>query len=129
MVRFAGDLLTAGQDRFDVAELDRGHAAVRSPNHAVDDLADQLAVLVHQRIAFGLADLLDDHLFGGLGSDATDLIVTQRLTLEERADLPILAVERDNNIGILSVLSLGSGLQRRFNRREHDLLIDIFLAV
>ena len=72
VVRLAGNLLAAGQDRFDVAERDGGGAAFVALDDAADHLADQLGVFVEERVALRLADLLDHHLLGGLGGDAAD---------------------------------------------------------
>ena len=49
------------------------------------DLADAVLVFVILPLALGIADLLDDHLLGVLGSDAAEIDGRQRL-VDEVAD-------------------------------------------
>ncbi len=72
VVRLAGDLLAAGQDGLGLAERDDGGAALEPLDGAGDELALLGRVLVEDRVALGLADLLDHHLLGRLGGDAAD---------------------------------------------------------
>src|SRR3546814_16332506 len=54
---------------------------------AVDDLGGPVLVLLELALPLELADLLDDHLLGGLGGDAAEVDRRQRL-LDHAADLP-----------------------------------------
>ena len=69
MVRLARDLLAPGQDGLLAAYLHGGSGAFEAGDHARHHLADLLLELVVDGVSLGLADLLDDHLLGGLGAD------------------------------------------------------------
>ena len=127
--RFAWDLFTTRQNRFDVTKIDRRHTAIGLPDDTADDIADLLPILQQQCVPLGLLDLLNDDLFRGLSPDPSDLVIPQRLSLQGGGDPPILAVELYLDIGVLTVLSLGSCLQRRFDRREDKFLANILLAM
>ncbi|MNY03182.1 hypothetical protein D3C86_1357880 [compost metagenome] len=65
--------MLAGQQRLGVVAQIDDHAVAGSLLHrAGDDLADALAIGIDHLGALGLADLLHDHLFGGLRRDATE---------------------------------------------------------
>ena len=59
---------------------------------AADDFADALAVLGVDVVALGLADLLEDHLLGGLRGDAAEVLGRAR-ELDLHVDFRFLAVE------------------------------------
>src|SRR5690606_25402826 len=62
----ARDHLVAADDAFPTAEID-DHIAVLDPlDGAVDDFADAILELVELPVTLGFANLLDDHLLGGL---------------------------------------------------------------
>jgi hypothetical protein len=68
-------------------------------------------------------------LLGGLSTDPPDLVITERLPGQKRPNLSVFSIERNNDVGFFAVLTLGGGLQRRFDRGKYDLLINIFLAM
>ena len=68
----AGNLFTARQDRFDTSQRNGYHSTFVSVNGSSDDVVDNLTELIDLRITLGFANLLNDHLLGRLGSDATD---------------------------------------------------------
>ena len=70
VVRFAGNLLAAGQDRLDVGQGHGGGGPFVALDHAGDQLPLEFLVFGVEGVALGLADLLDHHLLGGLGADA-----------------------------------------------------------
>src|ERR1043166_8111092 len=62
---------------------------------AGDDLADAVLELLILALALGVADLLEDHLLGGLGGDAAELDRRQRIddiVADHRAGLQLLRV-------------------------------------
>src|SRR4051812_2896428 len=65
--------LVAPQDRFGPAQIDRDIAIFDPLDQAVDDLADAILVFLELALPFGLADLLDDDLLGGLGGDPAEI--------------------------------------------------------
>ena len=71
-------LFLARQLRLDAAELHDDVAVLEALDHAVDDFADALAVLGVDVLALGLADLLEDHLLGGLRGDAAEVLLSAR---------------------------------------------------
>src|SRR5262249_25170752 len=70
VVRLAGDLFAAGQQRLGLADADRGGAAVEAADHAGDQVTLLGVVLVEDGGGLLLLEQLDDHLLGGLGGDA-----------------------------------------------------------
>ena len=73
VVRLAGDLLAARQQRLGLVEGDGGGPALEALDGAVDQVALLGRVDVEDVVALALADLLDDGLLGGLGGDAAQL--------------------------------------------------------
>jgi hypothetical protein len=74
LVALARDLLRARQERLDLAEVDEAVAGVRLLDDARHDVAHAVLVLLEHHLALGLADPLQDHLLGGLGRDATEVV-------------------------------------------------------
>ena len=75
VVALAVDLLGLRQQRLDaLAQLHERVAGVRLLDDAGDQLADAVAVLLEHHVALGLADPLEDHLLGGLGGDAAEVV-------------------------------------------------------
>ena len=85
-------LFLARQLRLDASELDDDVAVLEALDHAVDDFADALAVLGVDVLALGLADLLEDHLLGGLRGDAAEILGRTR-ELDLHVDFRFVAVE------------------------------------
>ena len=82
-----------------------------------------------KRIALGLLDLLDNDLLCRLGADSADLILAQWLAIEDGLDSTVLAIELNGDIGLFTILTLRSGLQRRLDRDKYQLRVDILLAM
>ena len=77
----AGDQFVAPHDRLaraGAAEIDDDVAVFDALDLAVDDLADAILVDVILLVALGLADLLHQHLLGGLGGNASVIERRQR---------------------------------------------------
>ena len=77
----ARDQFVAPHDRFaraGAAEIDHDIAVFDPLDLAVDDLADAVLVDLILLVALGLADLLHQHLLGGLGGDAAVVERRQR---------------------------------------------------
>ncbi len=127
--RFAWNLFAAGQDRFDVPQVDRGDAPVGLADNSADDVADLGAVFEQQGVPLGLFHLLNDHLFGGLSADPSDLVVAERFPFERRRDAAVVPVQLHLDVRVFAVLTLGRGLQGRLDRRENEVLVDVLLAV
>ena len=72
VVALAGDLLAAGQEGVGLAEVDDDRAPLEPLDGAGDQVAALVLELVEEAVALGLADLLDDHLLGGLGGDPAE---------------------------------------------------------
>ena len=129
-MRLPGNLLAARQDGLDVAQRHRGGPPLVPLDDPADHLAHLSVVFVVQRVAFGLANLLDDHLLGGLGADPPDhLFGIQRHAVAVSADRAVFAVDVDHDLGLFAVVLPGRGDQRRFDRLEDDLFVDILVAV
>src|SRR5581483_3097407 len=128
VVALVPDLLRARKQRLDaLAELDQRVAVVRLLDDPRDQLADPVLVLVVHHLALRLADALEDHLLGGLGRDAPEvvgrhvagrdlvLVRSQDLGIELRllrlAELTRLGV--DLRLGLLGGLRLQLLLQLR----------------
>src|SRR5215813_14351088 len=75
----ARDLLTLGQDRLGLADLDDDVALLDAVHDAPQDLAVLALELLEDPIALGVPYALQNHLLGGLGGDATELLGRQLL--------------------------------------------------
>ena len=81
----ARDLLVAADDALGAAEIDDDVAELDALDDAGDDLAGAVLELFILALALGVADLLEDHLLGGLGGDPAELDRRQRID-DEVAD-------------------------------------------
>ncbi len=81
----ARDLLVAADDALGAAEVDDDMAELDALDDAGDDLAGAVLEFLELALALGVADLLEDHLLGGLGGDAAELDRRQRID-DEVAD-------------------------------------------
>ena len=63
---FARDLLVAADHAFRTAEIDHDVTELDTLHHTGDDLALTILELFELAITLGIADLLEDHLLGGL---------------------------------------------------------------
>src|SRR5207247_10359026 len=86
VVRLAGDLFAAGQNRFRAVDADDRGAGVEALNDAPDQFTLLAVVPVEDAVAFGLADLLDHHLLGRLGGDAAERLRVDRLAATSGGD-------------------------------------------
>jgi len=85
---FLGDHLAALQAPFDAPRLDDQVAFVGALHGADEDLVTARHEVVEQLLALGVADLLQDHLLGGLRADAADRHRIDRL-LDVVVDLDV----------------------------------------
>ena len=85
---FLRDHLAALQAPFDAARLDDDVALVQALDGADEDLLAARQEVVEQLLALGVADLLQDHLLGGLRADAADRHRLDRL-LDVVVDLDV----------------------------------------
>ena len=69
-----GDLLTLGQDRLGLADLDDDVTLLDAVDDASQDLAVLALELLEDAVALGVPHALQDHLLGRLGGDATELL-------------------------------------------------------
>ena len=130
MVRLAGDLLAAGQNRLDVREGDGGRAAFVALDDAGDQLSPQLFVLGEQRVAFRLADLLDHHLLGGLGADPLGhLGGFHGHAVVGTTDRAVGPVDLNNDFLLFAVVLLGGRDQGRLDAGKDDFFVDVLIAV
>ncbi len=130
VVGLAGNLFASGEDRLGVAEGNDRHSAVVSLDHPGHQLFHLVQVFQVQRVSLGLADFLDHHLLGGLGTDSLrHLGGVQRHTVMRSQDRAILAVNLDFDFLVFAVVFLGGRDQRRFDPLEDDFLVDVFVPV
>ena len=81
----ARDLLVAADDALGAAEVDDDVTELDALDDAGDDLVGAVLELFILALALGIADLLEDHLLGGLGGDSAELDRRQRID-DEVAD-------------------------------------------
>ena len=85
----ARDLLVAADHALGAAEVDDDVAELDRLDDAGDDLAGAVLEFLVLALALGVADLLEDHLLGGLRGDAAELDRRQRID-DEVAELGAL---------------------------------------
>jgi hypothetical protein len=130
VVRLAGDLLAARQNGFAVLQGDRGGPPLIALHDPRDELTLFLVVFVVQRVAFGLADLLNDDLLGGLSDDSAQrLAFVERGAVVRAGDRTVGAIDTDDDLLVLAVLLIGRGNQRRHDGLEHDLFFNVLVAM
>ena len=83
---FLGDQVVARQQRLDAARFDDEVAALGALHRAGHERLAALEEVVEDLLALGVADLLQDHLLGGLRADAPEGLGLERL-LEDVAQL------------------------------------------
>ena len=69
-IAFAADLFIAAQDRLATADIDYDVAVFLALDDTVDDGSGAVLEFLELAVAFGFADLLQDHLLGRLRGDA-----------------------------------------------------------
>ena len=80
-------------------------------------------------VALGLADLLDHHLLGGLGSDSAQMFGINGLIAALSDDLAAAPIDVNDDIFFFTTGALGSHLKRGFDTGEDDFLGDVLLAM
>ncbi len=97
------DHLVARQEAFDATRFDDGVAAVHALHDAIDQMFLAVKEVVDDLLALGIADLLQDDLFGSLCANTAELDVFQRL-LDVVADFDIgnlvLSVDQQNLVAL-----------------------------
>ena len=126
-VRFAGDLLAAGQQSVGAPKLHYQRAAFPAGRATGDDLAATIEVFLVDTSAFGLANSLDHHLFGGLGCDSPQFPDADRLAFDLRGDLAGLAVEPHDDIFGRRVGFAEGRVHRRFEIFKDRLGVDVLI--
>lgn len=136
VVRLAGNLLAAWQDRLGLAEADDRDATLVPGDGPLHEIALHADVFVVDRFALGFANLLDHHLLGRLGGDAAQL---SRLDLDlDRLAFAFLlldvhlagvAVDDDADARLLAVLLLGGELHGGLDAGEDDFAVDVLVVV
>ena len=85
----ARDLLVAADDSLGASEVDDDVAELDALDDSGDDLSDAVLELFMLALALGVADLLEDHLLGGLRGDPAEFDRGQRVD-DEVAHLSVL---------------------------------------
>src|SRR6185295_15035296 len=101
---FARDLLVAADDAFGAAEVDDDVAELDPLDHAGDDLGGAILEFLVLALALGVADLLEDHLLGGLGGDSAELDRRQRVDDEVADRGAILQLLRAFLVDLLEII-------------------------
>ena len=100
----ARDLLVAANDALGAAEVDDDVAEFDPLDDARDDLAGAILELFILALALGIADLLEDHLLGGLRGDASELDRRQRVNDEVAHNGALLELLRAGRIDLLEMI-------------------------
>ena len=129
VVAFAGNLLAAGQDGVGLAQVDDDRAALEPLHRPGDQVAALVLEFVEEAVALGLADLLDDHLLGGLRGDPPQLGGVHLDPVLGGFDGTGLAVDVNLDLAGFRIVLAGRGGERRLNPVEQDILGDILVAV
>jgi hypothetical protein len=129
MVCLTRDLLATRQDGLDCPKLNDGQTSLGSLHDPRDQLSNLVLELVHSRISLRFANLLNDHLLGGLSTDATDLFLVQFPAIAGGADRPAIPCDLHVDVRFFAELLLGCHHQRSFDRLEHQFRVDVLLAV
>ncbi len=74
VVALVGNLFRLGQQSLHLAEVEQGVAVIALLDDPRHDVALAPGVLLVLAVALGLADALEDHLTGGLGGDAPEVV-------------------------------------------------------
>ena len=125
----ARDLLAARQQRLALAERHDGGAGVHAGDGADDEFALLAGELVEDRVRFGLADLLDDHLLGRLRGDAAERLGVEFQLAVAGDDVPGGLVDGDEDALFDAEVPLGGDLDGRRDAAEDRLAGDLPLLV
>ena len=120
VVALAVHLLAARQQRLHaLAQLHERVARVGLLDDAGDQLAHAVLVLVEHHVPLGLADPLEDHLLGGLGRDAAEVV------RRDVALVDLIAVLREALLVDLGRLGLAQLARLRVHLRLAQLLLHL----
>src|SRR5437868_6153040 len=106
VVRFARNLLAAGQNGFRLAQADRGGPALEPLHGAVNEISLDGGILTENGVAFRLTDLLNHDLFGALSGDAPQLGRLDDLLATLGANRARVPVDGDRDVVLFAVLFL-----------------------
>ncbi len=126
VVILAWNLLAAGHDPLDAAEVDDHGRPLEAGHRAGDDGADAILELVVDAAALVLAQKLDHHLLDGLGADAAHRL--QGKVLAAAIDADVAGIARHLHLELRGVLHVVLPAQTRGDRlldvEEDGLLFD-----
>nr|AUN35879.1 hypothetical protein [uncultured bacterium] len=132
-VCFARNLFAAGKDTLDLAEVDRCGATFNACDDARHNLAAHRLEFFEQGVAFGLANLLNHHLLGGLGGDASqqvaDLFRFEVVLVDFDRRFAAFAIDIDEHFALFAEVLPRSREYGLFDPLEHDVLINILVAM
>ena len=100
----ARDLLIAADDALGAAEIDDDVAELDALDDAGDDLVGAILELFILPLALGIADLLENHLLGGLGGDPAELDRRQRVDDEVADRRALLELLRALEVDLLEMV-------------------------
>ena len=118
MIALPRDLLAPRQDRVGLAEVDDDRPPLEPLHRPGHQVAALILEFVEQAIAFGLPDLLDDHLLGGLGGDPAQL---RRIHLDPILgcfDGTIIWIDADLDLARLGIMLACGGSESRLDPFE-----------
>jgi hypothetical protein len=129
LVALARDLLAPGEQGVGLAEVDGDRSTFEPLNGAGNQVTALIFELIKKTIAFGLANLLNDHLLGGLCRDPAEVGGGDGLAVGGRRGLSRLAIDRDQDLFGFGIMFLGGRGQRRFDPFEQNVLGDVLVAM
>src|SRR6185503_1359235 len=100
----ARDLRVTADHALSSAEVHDDMAELDALDYAGDDLANAVLKLLILPFAFGIADLLKDHLLGGLSGDAAELDRRKRIDDEVADACPLLELLRAFLVDLLEMV-------------------------
>ncbi len=100
----ARDLLIAADDALGAAEIDDDVTELDALDDAGDDLVGAVLELFILPLALGIADLLEDHLLGGLGGDSAEFDRRQRVDDEVADRRALLELLRALEVDLLEMV-------------------------
>ena len=121
VVALAGDLLAARQQGVGLAQVDDGGAPLEPLDGAGDQVALLVLELVEEAVALGLADLLDDHLLGGLGGDPAERLGVEFVVAVSGDDVAGGPVDADEHAFLDLEVAFGGQLMAASMPSKDDL--------
>ncbi len=118
-----------GENRFRFTKVDQQRALFETVHGAADDRIGFIVEFIEYDVAFGLADLLEDHLLRRLSGDSAEFIRDDLFAFGENFDAAGFNVDLDRDFLVLVVKDfLGGGHQSGFHRRDQNLAANTLLA-